>query len=58
MGGGLSHQFERLRPGNQAYMARWAMPAFRDAKVMGSALGQNSGFVGAAALEFLAQRSA
>ncbi|MFK0166926.1 ROK family protein [Rhizobium sp. NPDC090279] len=57
MGGGLSHQFERLRPGIQAYMARWAMPAFRDVKVVRSALGQNSGLVGAAALAFLAQRS-
>ena len=58
MGGGLSQQFERLRPGIQAYMARRAMPAFRDIKVVRSALGQNSGLVGAAALAFLAQRAA
>lgn len=55
MGGGLSHEFDRLRPGIQDYIARWAMPAFKDVKVVRAALGQNSGLVGAAALSFLAR---
>ncbi|MBW9064410.1 ROK family protein [Rhizobium herbae] len=56
MGGGLSHEFDRLRPGIQEYVARWAMPAFKDVSVVRAALGQNSGLVGAAALAFLADR--
>ncbi|HET6407978.1 MAG TPA: ROK family protein, partial [Chthoniobacteraceae bacterium] len=56
MGGGLSHEFDRLRPGIQDYIARWAMPAFKDVNVVRAALGQNSGLVGAAALAFLADR--
>ncbi len=56
MGGGLSHEFDRLRPGIQDYIARWAMPAFKDVTVVRAALGQNSGLVGAAALAFLADR--
>lgn len=55
MGGGLSHEFDRLRPGIQDYIARWAMPAFKDVPVLRAALGQNSGLVGAAALAFLAE---
>ena len=54
MGGGLSHEFDRLEPGIQAYITRWAMPAYRDVMVVRAALGQNSGLVGAAALAFLA----
>ncbi|MCF3642046.1 ROK family protein [Rhizobium sp. TRM95111] len=54
MGGGLSHEFDRLHPGIRAYVARWAMPAFNDVRVVRAALGQNSGLVGAAALAFLA----
>ncbi len=54
MGGGLSHEFERLHPGIQGYIARWAMPAFKDVPVVHAALGQNSGLIGAAALAFLA----
>lgn len=57
MGGGLSQEFERLRPGIQAHISTWAMPAFRDVAVVRAALGQNSGLVGAAALAFLAQPS-
>lgn len=57
MGGGLSHEFDRLQPGIQDYIARWAMPAFNDVPVVRAALGQNSGLVGAAALAFLAERS-
>lgn len=53
MGGGLSHEFDRLQPGIQAYITQWAMPAFKDVKVMLAALDQNSGLVGAAALAFL-----
>lgn len=55
MGGGLSQEFNRLQPGIQAYIERWAMPAFRDVAVVRAALGQNSGLVGAAALAFLAK---
>lgn len=55
MGGGLSHEFDRLYPGIQDYIARWAMPAFNDVQVTRAALGQNSGLVGAAALAFLAE---
>jgi glucokinase len=55
MGGGLSHEFDRLQPGIQNYIARWAMPAFNDVPVVRAALGQNSGLVGAAALAFLAE---
>jgi glucokinase len=54
MGGGLSHEFERLQPGIQSYIRTWAMPAFKDVEVQRAALGQNSGLVGAAALAFLA----
>jgi glucokinase len=54
MGGGLSHEFERLHPGIQRYIAEWAMPAFKDVRVVCAALGQNSGLIGAAALAFLA----
>jgi glucokinase len=52
MGGGLSHEFARLKPGIQAYISQWAMPAFREVPVVQAALGQNSGLVGAAALAF------
>lgn len=55
MGGGLSHEFDRLQPGIQNYIAQWAMPAFNDVQVIRAALGQNSGLVGAAALAFLAE---
>ena len=58
MGGGLSHEFDRLQPGIQAYITQWAMPAFKDVKVMLAALDQNSGLVGAAALAFLAGKVA
>ncbi len=54
MGGGLSDEFERLRPGIQDYIARWAMPGFKDIAVTPAALGQNSGLIGAAALVFAA----
>ncbi|MFK0161262.1 ROK family protein [Rhizobium sp. NPDC090279] len=57
MGGGLSEQFERLQPRIQAYVTQWAMPAFRDVRVVRAALGQNSGLVGAAALAFFSQQS-
>lgn len=58
MGGGLSHEFDRLQPGIQAYISQWAMPAFKDVEVMLAALDQNSGLVGAAALAFLAGKVA
>jgi glucokinase len=53
MGGGLSNEFERLQPGIQQYIHEWAMPGFKDVKVLRAALGQNSGLIGAAALAFL-----
>lgn len=56
MGGGLSHEFERLHPGIRHYISRWAMPAFKDVPVVRAALGQNSGLIGAAALAFLAAK--
>lgn len=55
MGGGLSHEFDRLQPGIQDYISRWAMPAFKDVELRRAALGQNSGLIGAAALAFLAE---
>jgi glucokinase len=55
MGGGLSNEFERLQPGIQGYITQWAMPGFKDVKVLRAALGQNSGLIGAAALAFLAE---
>lgn len=55
MGGGLSHEFDRLQPGIQNYITTWAMPAFRDVEVRRAALGQNSGLIGAAAVAFLAE---
>ena len=57
VGGGLSDEFERLRPGMRSYVATFAMPAFRDVNVVKAALGQNSGLVGSAALAFLADVS-
>ena len=57
MGGGLSNEFDTLKPGIDAYISRWAMPAFRDVKIVRSALGQNSGLVGSAALAFAHSRT-
>jgi glucokinase len=56
MGGGLSHEFDRLQPGIRGYITQWAMPAFKDVKVVLAALDQNSGLVGAAALAFLTDK--
>lgn len=55
MGGGLSNEFERLQPGIQGYINQWAMPGFKDVRVLRAALGQNSGLIGATALAFLAE---
>ena len=57
LGGGLSHEFERLQPDIQGYISEWAMPAFREVTVVRAALGQNSGLIGAAALAFLAGKA-
>lgn len=54
LGGGLSHEFDRLQPGIQHYIATFAMSAFKDVRVVRAALSQNSGLIGAAALAFLA----
>ncbi|MBN8954747.1 MULTISPECIES: ROK family protein [unclassified Rhizobium] len=56
MGGGLSQQFDRLQAGIQSHVERNAMPAFRDVRVVGAALGQNSGLIGAAALASFSRR--
>lgn len=53
VGGGLSNEFARLSPGIRGYVSRSAMPAFRDVRIVQSALRENSGLVGAAALAFL-----
>ena len=53
IGGGLSNEFDRLKPGIQDYIRRFAMPGFKDVKVVRAALEQNSGLIGAAALAFL-----
>ena len=44
MGGGLSNQFEALRPGIMAGLRRSAMAPFRDTPVVRAALGNNSGW--------------
>jgi glucokinase len=56
MGGGMSHEFERLQPIIADVLAADPMIAFRDVKLVKAALGQNSGLVGAAALAFSAAR--
>jgi glucokinase len=58
LGGGLSHEFDRLHPGIERYITDWAMPAFKDVRVTRAALGQNSGLIGAAALAHMAARDA
>jgi glucokinase len=52
MGGGLSNQFDALKPGIEASLKRAAMAPFRDTPVLRAALGDNSGLVGAATLAF------
>ncbi|NKM58516.1 ROK family protein [Rhizobium anhuiense] len=57
VGGGLSNEFARLQPGIQNYINEWAMPGFKDVKVVRANLGHNSGLIGSAALAFLAQEN-
>ncbi|KQT84070.1 ROK family protein [Aurantimonas sp. Leaf443] len=52
VGGGMSHQFAALGPAIAAYVARNALPPFRDVPVVRAALGDNSGLVGAGAIAF------
>jgi glucokinase len=52
MGGGLSNEFELLRPGVVARFREGAMPAFKDVTIMRARLGANSGLIGAASLVF------
>lgn len=50
MGGGVAAAFDLLDRGIHAVIARQAMAAFRDVRVVPAGLGTNSGLVGAAAL--------
>ncbi len=50
MGGGMSHAFDMLQHGIQAVIQAQAMEPFRDVPVVCSALGENSGLVGAATM--------
>lgn len=52
MGGGLSRQFALLEQGILHTMRACAMPAFRETPTVASALGQDSGLLGAASLAF------
>lgn len=50
LGGGVSTNFERLRPGITAQIQRRALPPFKDVPVVQAALGGDAGLVGAASL--------
>jgi glucokinase len=50
VGGGLSSALDLMMPGIRNQIDRYAMPAFREVKVVQAALGDNSGLIGAAAL--------
>jgi glucokinase len=50
IGGGLSANFAELATGIGGRVQRSAMPAFRSARIVPAALGENSGLLGAAAL--------
>ncbi|MDP1731852.1 MAG: ROK family protein [Devosia sp.] len=50
IGGGVSNGFELLQEGINARIQANAMPAFRAARIVPAALGDNSGLLGAAAL--------
>jgi glucokinase len=50
MGGGLSNQYDALHVGIVHAVKAHAMPAFRDIPIVRSALGANSGLIGAASL--------
>ncbi|WP_062221403.1 ROK family protein [Aureimonas sp. D3] len=52
MGGGLSHQFDRLEPLISPAMRRNVLPPFRSVPLRRALLGDNSGLVGAASLLF------
>lgn len=58
MGGGIANEFDMIEAGINSYVNRWAMPAFRNVKVVRSELGENSGLVGSAALAFMVQKEA
>ena len=53
MGGGVSQAFDLLSPGIHEVIAREAMPAFRDVRVVQAELGPDVGLVGAAAVALL-----
>ena len=57
MGGGVSNEFDTLKPGVDAYISRFAMPAFRDVQITKARLGQNSGLVGVAGLVFASRKA-
>ena len=53
MGGGVSQAFDLLSQGIHAVIAREAMPAFRDVRVVPAELGADAGLIGAAAVGLL-----
>jgi glucokinase len=55
MGGGMSQQFDVLQGPINDYVQRYAMPAFRDARIVRAALGVDSGLIGASRLVFMKQ---
>lgn len=50
LGGGMSRNFDVLLPGIERRVARFAMPAFRNASIVKAELGDNAGLIGAAML--------
>jgi glucokinase len=53
MGGGMSQQFDVLIGPINDYVQRYAIKAFRDAKIVRAALGVDSGLIGASRLVFM-----
>ena len=55
MGGGMSQQFDTLYPMIADYVSKYAIPAFRGARIVRAALGIESGLIGASRLVFMKQ---
>ena len=55
MGGGMSQQFDMLYPMIADYVGKYAIPAFRGARIVRAALGVDSGLIGASRLVFMKQ---
>jgi glucokinase len=58
VGGGMSNQFDALKPHLLRTMRRAALAPFRDVPVIAAELGDNSGLVGAGALVFETAKAA